>query len=168
MVSFLLKSSFFRWPISPLPEKPQKRSKVAKASLQRFTSKLLPRSFTVLYYFLCVKNSYKKISPQWTFERPLHKTASKILTIRLSETKKPLRYRYRAFSQRFKIGCGDRIRTCDLWVMSPTSYRAAPPRDKKLFSSARTPSNLRFQRRIVNEKINTFIPYLVSCVLLKK
>ena len=24
---------------------------------------------------------------------------------------------------------GDRIRTCDLWVMSPASYRAAPPRD---------------------------------------
>src|ERR1700712_5809257 len=23
---------------------------------------------------------------------------------------------------------GDRIRTCDLWVMSPASYRAAPPR----------------------------------------
>ncbi len=27
------------------------------------------------------------------------------------------------------IGSGGRIRTCDLWVMSPTSYRAAPPRD---------------------------------------
>ena len=27
------------------------------------------------------------------------------------------------------IGCGGRIRTCDLWVMSPTSYRTAPPRD---------------------------------------
>ena len=25
-------------------------------------------------------------------------------------------------------GSGDRIRTCDLWVMSPASYRAAPPR----------------------------------------
>ncbi len=25
---------------------------------------------------------------------------------------------------------GDRIRTCDLWVMSPASYRAAPPRAK--------------------------------------
>jgi hypothetical protein len=29
-----------------------------------------------------------------------------------------------------KIGCGDRIWTCDLWVMSPTSYLTAPPRDK--------------------------------------
>jgi hypothetical protein len=28
------------------------------------------------------------------------------------------------------IGCGDRIWTCDLWVMSPTSYLAAPPRVK--------------------------------------
>jgi hypothetical protein len=27
------------------------------------------------------------------------------------------------------IGCGGRIRTCDLWVMSPTSCLAAPPRD---------------------------------------
>ena len=27
-------------------------------------------------------------------------------------------------------GCGGRIRTCDLRVMSPTSYRTAPPRDK--------------------------------------
>ena len=26
-------------------------------------------------------------------------------------------------------GCGDRIWTCDLWVMSPTSYLTAPPRD---------------------------------------
>ena len=26
-------------------------------------------------------------------------------------------------------GCGGRIRTCDLRVMSPTSYRTAPPRD---------------------------------------
>src|SRR5262245_43048829 len=24
--------------------------------------------------------------------------------------------------------CGDRIRTCDLWIMSPGCYRAAPPR----------------------------------------
>ena len=31
-----------------------------------------------------------------------------------------------------KNGCGDRIWTCDLWVMSPTSYRTAPPRDKPL------------------------------------
>jgi hypothetical protein len=29
-----------------------------------------------------------------------------------------------------EIGCGDRIWTCDLWVMSPTSYLAAPPRVK--------------------------------------
>ena len=28
----------------------------------------------------------------------------------------------------FPLGSGDRIRTCDLWVMSPASYRAAPPR----------------------------------------
>ena len=27
------------------------------------------------------------------------------------------------------FGCGERIRTSDLWVMSPTSYQAAPPRD---------------------------------------
>lgn len=26
------------------------------------------------------------------------------------------------------ISSGDRIRTCDLWVMSPASYRTAPPR----------------------------------------
>jgi hypothetical protein len=26
------------------------------------------------------------------------------------------------------VSSGDRIRTCDLWVMSPASYRAAPPR----------------------------------------
>ena len=30
----------------------------------------------------------------------------------------------------FKLGCGDRIWTCDLRVMSPTSYRTAPPRAK--------------------------------------
>ena len=29
---------------------------------------------------------------------------------------------------RHHTGSGDRIRTCDLWVMSPASYRAAPPR----------------------------------------
>lgn len=29
---------------------------------------------------------------------------------------------------RHHISSGDRIRTCDLWVMSPASYRAAPPR----------------------------------------
>ena len=29
----------------------------------------------------------------------------------------------------FRLGCGGRIRTCDLRVMSPTSYRTAPPRD---------------------------------------
>ncbi len=28
------------------------------------------------------------------------------------------------------FGSGGRIRTSDLWVMSPTSYRTAPPRDK--------------------------------------
>lgn len=28
-----------------------------------------------------------------------------------------------------KFGCGGRIWTCDLRVMSPTSYRTAPPRD---------------------------------------
>ena len=28
-----------------------------------------------------------------------------------------------------KFGCGKRIWTSDLWVMSPTSYRAAPSRD---------------------------------------
>ena len=26
------------------------------------------------------------------------------------------------------LGSGGRIRTCDLWVMSPTSYQTAPPR----------------------------------------
>jgi hypothetical protein len=30
---------------------------------------------------------------------------------------------------RHHTSSGDRIRTCDLWVMSPASYRAAPPRD---------------------------------------
>ncbi len=29
----------------------------------------------------------------------------------------------------FWCGSGGRIRTCDLWVMSPTSYQTAPPRD---------------------------------------
>src|SRR5699024_798156 len=29
------------------------------------------------------------------------------------------------------IGCGGKICTCDLWVMSPTSYQTAPPRDIK-------------------------------------
>ena len=29
--------------------------------------------------------------------------------------------------------CGDRIWTCDLRVMSPTSYRTAPPRDNKSY-----------------------------------
>lgn len=29
------------------------------------------------------------------------------------------------------IGCEGRIRTCDLWVMSPTSYQTALPRDIK-------------------------------------
>ena len=28
-----------------------------------------------------------------------------------------------------RIGCGGRIWTSDLWVMSPTSYQTAPPRD---------------------------------------
>jgi hypothetical protein len=28
-----------------------------------------------------------------------------------------------------KFGCGGWIRTSDLWVMSPTSYQAALPRD---------------------------------------
>ena len=31
-----------------------------------------------------------------------------------------------------KIGSGGRIRTCDLWVMSPTSYLTAPPRSVSL------------------------------------
>ena len=29
---------------------------------------------------------------------------------------------------KFENGCGDRIRTYDLRVMSPTSYQTAPPR----------------------------------------
>ncbi len=29
------------------------------------------------------------------------------------------------------FGCGGKIRTCDLRVMSPTSYQTAPPRDQK-------------------------------------
>ena len=33
-----------------------------------------------------------------------------------------------ATSPLLNFGCGDRIWTCDLWVMSPTSYLAAPPR----------------------------------------
>ena len=32
----------------------------------------------------------------------------------------------------FVIGSGGWIRTSDLWVMSPTSYRAALPRDDRL------------------------------------
>ena len=36
-----------------------------------------------------------------------------------------------------KIGCGGRIWTCDLWVMSPTSYLAAPPRDKLIVGLGR-------------------------------
>ena len=28
------------------------------------------------------------------------------------------------------FGCGSKIRTCDLRIMSPTSYQAAPPRDR--------------------------------------
>jgi hypothetical protein len=32
----------------------------------------------------------------------------------------------------WKLGCGGRIWTCDLQVMSLTSYRAAPPRAKVL------------------------------------
>ena len=31
------------------------------------------------------------------------------------------------------LGCGDRIWTCDLRVMSPTSYRTAPPRDDNIW-----------------------------------
>ena len=31
-----------------------------------------------------------------------------------------------------KFGCGGRIWTYDLRVMSPTSYQTAPPRDKEL------------------------------------
>ena len=31
----------------------------------------------------------------------------------------------------FYNGSGGRIRTYDLWVMSPTSYQAAPPRDSR-------------------------------------
>ena len=34
-----------------------------------------------------------------------------------------------------KIGSGDRIRTCDLRVMSPTSYLAAPPRTREAHST---------------------------------
>ena len=34
-------------------------------------------------------------------------------------------------AQVIEIGSGERIRTSDLWVMSPTSYRTAPPRDIK-------------------------------------
>ncbi len=35
------------------------------------------------------------------------------------------------------FGCGDRIRTCDLEVMSLASYRAAPPRDVSRHCAAR-------------------------------
>ncbi len=37
----------------------------------------------------------------------------------------PGKYRWKAM----EFGSGGRIRTFDLWVMSPTSYRTAPPRD---------------------------------------
>ena len=40
-----------------------------------------------------------------------------------------------ATAQVFLFGCVGRIRTSDLWVMSPTSYQAAPPRDKRLLYS---------------------------------
>ena len=33
------------------------------------------------------------------------------------------------------LGSGERIRTSDLWVMSPTSYQTAPPRDMAIFKT---------------------------------
>ena len=33
------------------------------------------------------------------------------------------------------FGSGERIRTSDLWVMSPTSYQTAPPRDMAIFKT---------------------------------
>ena len=33
------------------------------------------------------------------------------------------------------FGSGERIRTSDLWVMSPTSYQTAPPRDMSIFKT---------------------------------
>ena len=36
---------------------------------------------------------------------------------------------HRRTDEGLEVGSGGRIRTYDLWVMSPASYRAAPPRD---------------------------------------
>ena len=43
---------------------------------------------------------------------------------------------------------GDRIRTCDLWVMSPASYRAAPPRvgERKVTEASEQRPNRRPRR----------------------
>src|SRR3989339_1773508 len=55
---------------------------------------------------------------------------------RASRCRKLLQYYCRALCSNKKgtrkslicFGSGERIRTSDLWVMSPTSYRTAPPR----------------------------------------
>ena len=60
-------------------------------------------------------------------ENSVHKSVHKE-----AQKKMPSELSRRAFAQfklYFLVSSGDRIRTCDLWVMSPASYRAAPPRD---------------------------------------
>ena|GEM_PF-4701284 len=37
------------------------------------------------------------------------------------------------FSSAFLLGSGDRTRTCDLWVMSPTSYQLLHPALSNMF-----------------------------------
>ena len=49
-----------------------------------------------------------------------------LLPHRVAQTQETPRF---AFANRgFQLSGGGRIRTYDLWVMSPASYRAAPPR----------------------------------------
>ena len=50
-----------------------------------------------------------------------------LFSIIIRQTKKALRFLSKPL---FSVGCGGRIWTYDLQVMSLTSYRAAPPRDK--------------------------------------
>ena len=56
----------------------------------------------------------------WKFIFPLTagKAAGKEKDRKIKKGPKPL----------ILFGSGERIRTSDLWVMSPTSYRTAPPR----------------------------------------
>ena len=52
---------------------------------------------------------------------------------------------------------GDRIWTCDLWVMSPTSFRAAPPRGISIiFYNALSKSNGWRRIRTFEDEVNRF------------